>query len=426
MSTLEKEIEISYITNSNKCEFYINGYNEKLIRLGFSSNSLPSRDFPDTYHHWTLTEKRSFLQGLFSANGSVINKHRIAFKSTCYKLITQLKKTLEEDFDIICYITTNQPTEIEWHNGTYISQESYDLNICRYDCLLKFNKYINFYHAYKTKALKQLLFDRAPTVTSVKPNGTHKVYDFHEPDTHWGFVEGFATHTCSEFLFINNSACNLASINLVKLLDEDNIIDIQMLHHIIEIMVIASDILVDLSSYPTREIAENSHAFRPVGLGFTNLGGLLMRMGIPYDSDEGRLMTKLLTSHMTSHAYATSAKFAKSLGYFPEFNINSDSMIEVIEMHKEHSEEIPKQIPYFNGLPTSVDWDKVIEMGQKYGFRNAQISVLAPTGTTGILMNCDSTGIEPVYALNTVKKLSGGGSMLFPNSRTQTAWIFQP
>ncbi|MBW2546294.1 MAG: adenosylcobalamin-dependent ribonucleoside-diphosphate reductase [Deltaproteobacteria bacterium] len=210
-----------------------------------------------------------------------------------------------------------------------------------------------------------------------------------------------ASNPCSEYMFLDNSACNLSSINLSKFLDEEGRFDIEGYRQAIRILIIAMDIAVDYASYPTPAIAKNSHNFRPLGLGYANLGTLLMQLGIPYDSDEGRTICAALTSILCGHAYATSSEIAASKGPFAGFQRNRQPMLRVMGKHR--------------------DADLACKLGEMYGYRNSQTTVLAPTGTIGLLMDCDTTGIEPDFALVKFKKLAGGGYFKIVNQSVPRA-----
>jgi ribonucleoside-diphosphate reductase alpha chain len=219
-----------------------------------------------------------------------------------------------------------------------------------------------------------------------------------------------ASNPCSEYMFIDNSACNLASVNLIKYLDEDGKFDVEGYRHTCEMLFIAQEILVDLSSYPTENIAQNSHDYRPLGLGYANLGTLLMVQGIPYDSDKGRAIAGAITGIMTGHAYKVSAQLAEVKGAFNGFSINREPMLGVMRKHRAAVDDInTEQCPDYLLESARKDWDDAIKLGEKYGYRNAQATVLAPTGTIGLLMDCDTTGIEPDFSLVKWKKLAGGG-----------------
>ena len=229
-----------------------------------------------------------------------------------------------------------------------------------------------------------------------------------------------ASNPCSEYMFLDNSACNLSSINLSKFLDEEGRFDIEGYRQAIRVLIIAMDIAVDYASYPTNDVAKNSHNFRPLGLGYANLGTLLMQLGIPYDSDQGRTICAALTSILCGHAYVTSSEIAASKGPFSGFQRNRQPMLRVMGKHRDAAyrinetggpgmtDEEPTTCPPELIQAAHEDWDLACKLGEMYGYRNSQTTVLAPTGTIGLLMDCDTTGIEPDFALVKFKKLAGG------------------
>ncbi|OGG95314.1 MAG: ribonucleoside-diphosphate reductase, adenosylcobalamin-dependent [Candidatus Lambdaproteobacteria bacterium RIFOXYD2_FULL_50_16] len=222
-----------------------------------------------------------------------------------------------------------------------------------------------------------------------------------------------ASNPCSEFMFIDDSACNLSSLNLVKFY-QDGQFNVEAFTKACKVFLLAQEILVDLSSYPTKKIAKNSHDFRPLGLGYANLGTLLMMAGHAYDSNEGRALAGLVTALMTGSAYELSADMASAMGPFEGHPVNAASMMDVMAQHrsyldkKEYFVEGHKVIMELHKAAVGV-WDRVLDKGARFGFRNAQVSVLAPTGTIGLLMDCATTGVEPAYSLVMWKKLAGGG-----------------
>lgn len=220
----------------------------------------------------------------------------------------------------------------------------------------------------------------------------------------------FASNPCSEFMFLDDSACNLASINLTKYILDDNSFDLESFSHTVRIFFIAQEILIDFCSYPSREICQNSHDYRPVGLGYTNLGAFLMRCGIPYDSPEARQEAAHKTSIMSVIAYKISAEIAELKGPFEKFLENKEAMLEVMNKHRETAKDINQE-----------DWDEVIRLGKSFGYRNAQVTLLAPTGTISLMMDCDTTGIEPDFALVKIKKYAGGGSVKIVNQSAEIA-----
>jgi ribonucleoside-diphosphate reductase alpha chain len=230
------------------------------------------------------------------------------------------------------------------------------------------------------------------------------------------------SNPCSEYMFLDDSACNLASINLLKFLRDDDSFDVEGYRQACRISIIAQEILVGLSSYPTPTIAQNSHDYRPLGLGYANLGALLMVLGLPYDSDEGRAYAAALTAIMCGEAYATSAQMAASKGAFAGYEKNASHMIGVIKKHRKAVDQISSQNVPAPLLQAATDaWNQALELGTKYGYRNAQATVLAPTGTIGLLMDCDTTGVEPDFSLVKFKKLAGGGYFKIVNQSVPRA-----
>ncbi|MFN6118527.1 MAG: vitamin B12-dependent ribonucleotide reductase [Actinomycetes bacterium] len=229
------------------------------------------------------------------------------------------------------------------------------------------------------------------------------------------------SNPCSEYMHIDNSACNLASINLLKYLDLDSVgddsFDVEAYMHTVEVVVTAQEILVGRADYPTEKIGENSRKFRQLGIGYANLGALLMALGLPYDSVEGRAWAASLTSLMTGHSYATSARTASRMGPFAGFADNEAYMLNVLRMHRDASYEIEGAdvVPAALVAAGQQAWESAVRDGEEYGVRNSQASVLAPTGTIGLMMDCDTTGIEPDLGLCKMKKLVGGGTMVIVN-----------
>ncbi len=244
-----------------------------------------------------------------------------------------------------------------------------------------------------------------------------------------------STNPCSEYLFLDDTACNLASLNLMKFKKADGAFDVERFKAAVRIFITAQEIVVDNASYPIKEIAENSHIFRTLGLGYANLGSLIMSYGLGYDSDEGRALAGAITSIMTGHAYEQSARMAQAMGPFPGYKDarcsgipkplakdNVKPMLEVMKLHRESVEQIGAS----NGFAELKNearrvWDSALSLGKKHGYRNAQVTVLAPTGTIGFLMDCDTTGIEPDIALVKYKLLAGGGMLKIVNQTVKPA-----
>jgi len=232
----------------------------------------------------------------------------------------------------------------------------------------------------------------------------------------------FATNPCSEFIFLDDTACNLASINLMKFRGEDGSFDIEGYRHANRVFFLAQEILVSFASYPTERIARNSEDYRPLGLGYANLGTLLMVEGLPYDSDAARAYAGTITAMMTGEAYALSAEMAASKGPFRGYAGNADSMMSVMRLHREAARAIdPAHAPRDMRQAAIECWDRAVAYGGLHGYRNAQATVLAPTGTIGLLMDCDTTGVEPDFALVKFKKLAGGGYFKIVNQSVPLA-----
>ncbi|HYL86663.1 MAG TPA: vitamin B12-dependent ribonucleotide reductase [Candidatus Angelobacter sp.] len=231
-----------------------------------------------------------------------------------------------------------------------------------------------------------------------------------------------ASNPCSEYMFLDDTACNLASLNLMKYVTTGGQFDVSAFKHAVDVTITAQEILVDNASYPTPKIAENSHNFRPLGLGYANLGALLMSMALPYDSAEGRDVAGAVTALMCGEAYAQSARIAERMGAFPGYEVNREPMLDVIRMHREAMRGIqPDHVQPELFLAAQESWDTALQHGEKFGFKNSQVTVLAPTGTIGFMMDCDTTGIEPDLALVKYKKLVGGGLIKIVNNTVPQA-----
>jgi len=230
------------------------------------------------------------------------------------------------------------------------------------------------------------------------------------------------SNPCSEYMHLDNSACNLASINLLKFLKEDDTFDIQAFIHTVEMIFTAQEILVGYSEYPTASIDKNARAYRELGIGYANLGAMLMALGLPYDSEEGRSIAAAITALLTGQSYATSAKIARRVGPFAGFAKDREGMLRVLRMHREEVSKIDASlVPEELLNAAAAAWDNAVELGDLYGVRNSQASVLAPTGTIGLMMDCDTTGIEPDLGLVKLKKLVGGGTMSIVNQTVPRA-----
>ncbi len=231
-----------------------------------------------------------------------------------------------------------------------------------------------------------------------------------------------ASNPCSEYMSVDNSACNLASLNLLRYLDDDGTFDVEGFKASVEVMFTAQEILVGMSDYPTEKIAANAHRFRQLGLGYANLGALLMAQGMAYDSDDGRAYAAAITALMTGQAYATSARTAARMGPFAGYRENAEHMLRVLRMHRDEVAKIDEErVPTELLSAAQEAWDHAVEAAERHGVRNSQASVLAPTGTISFLLDCDTTGVEPDLGLVKMKKLVGGGTMSIVNQTVPRA-----
>ncbi len=233
-----------------------------------------------------------------------------------------------------------------------------------------------------------------------------------------------ASNPCSEYMYLDDSACNLASLNLMKFRDKDGEFDVASFKHAVDVVFTGQEIVVDNASYPTPAIAKNSREYRPLGLGYANLGALLMARGVAYDSDEGRAYAAAITSLMHGEANLQSSRIAREMGTFVGFAKNREPMLRVMHKHKDSADAIPRDdLPQALAAAATTVWEDVLRHGEEHGFRNGQATVLAPTGTIGFMMDCDTTGIEPDIALIKYKKLVGGGLMKIVNQTVPEALV---
>jgi ribonucleoside-diphosphate reductase alpha chain len=231
-----------------------------------------------------------------------------------------------------------------------------------------------------------------------------------------------ASNPCSEYMHLDNSACNLASLNLLKYLREDGVFDTEAFRRAVDIVILAQDILIDNSSYPTPEITANAHAFRELGMGYANLGALLMSLGLPYDSDAGRAYAGAITALMSGQGYLQSSRNAAATGAFAGYEVNRQPMLRVLNKHRSQAYKIsPSHVPLDLLTAAREAWDLTCAEAEKHGVKNSQISVLAPTGTIAFMMDCDTTGVEPDIALIKYKKLVGGGLLKIVNNTVPRA-----
>lgn len=366
-------------TIKSERSIYLDGYKKELLRLGFSKTNLPDREFPDTYDSWTHNQKASFLHGCYSANGSVIKNGRVSYKTTCKKFAEKLSQTLFEDFDIHgVYITTNKPRKIKFPNGEYECRESYDVNIGQYKDITKFIAEINFYQQYKREQLEIMMKNRPSYVYNVEPYEEIKVYDFIEPERHWGIVEGYVVHNCAEEPLPAGGSCLLGSINLSEFVTPNKTFDFEDFRSTVSIAIKGLNGVLDegLPLHPLQEQRDSVRDWRQVGLGIMGLADCLIKMGIRYGSSEALHTCDMIGHAMADEAIKTSALLAKEYGPYPMYNPIA------IE-----------QSAYFT--KNALGYTK--ELVKKYGLHNSQLLTIAPTGSTGSMLGI-SGGIEPIFA----------------------------
>lgn len=371
-------------TKSSDRAIYVSGFKNLLMNLGFSSENLPDRVFPSTYNSWNKLQKASFLHGCYSANGSVIKSviknGRIAYKTTCRKFAEQLAETLYKDFGIDgVYITTNKTHNVVFSNGKYTCRESYDVNIGRYKEITKFIAEINFYQQYKREQLSQMMRRKAKMVIGVEPYITQKVYDFSEPERHWGIVEGYVVHNCAEEPLGPMEACLLSSINLAEFVTDKQTFDFNKFRKTVSIAVRATNEVLDegIPLHPLQEQRNMAKQWRKIGVGIMGLADCLIKLGIRYGSHEAINICDLIGSAMADEALKTSALLAKEqYGPYPNYDYDA---IKKSDFFTEHASQETR------------------DLVSCYGLRNSQILCVAPTGSISTMIGV-SGGIEPIYA----------------------------
>lgn len=341
---------------------YIRNINNELSALGFSPNILPERVLPSTFDNWSNVDKKSFIRGLYSANGSVVSGARVALKSTCRKLVEQISEYLKS-LDITSYITTNKPKKVKFPNGEYCCKESYDLNISKIRSIVNFGVHIGFIHEYKSNALIKLINKRAPAVSSIKPAGISKVYDF-TCQSHKGVVDGCVVHNCGEIPAIDGSACVLSSLNI------SNIDTINNLDKYVRLAVRFLNGIIEVGTFPVSKITEVAKTTRQIGLGIMGWADYLAQRGIVYGSNEAIFEANRLISRIKQIAHDESVMIA----------IEKNEFIDTID-------------------------------GKRY---NGTLLSIAPTGTISMIADCSSS-IEPYFALAYNKNVMDGESFTYLN-----------
>jgi ribonucleoside-diphosphate reductase alpha chain len=405
--------------------------------LGVSSSRSHEKRVPESVFTAPSDVQAAFLRGLFGADGCV-SRVESAGKANRYVGLGSRSELLLRDVQRLLsswgirgriYRVSDSAgpsfsyTRKDGSSVEYASREGFDLRITGSD-MARFASEIGFSCPRKQGAIESMVDETTryrtkpgTTLISREDDGQEHVYNLTEPLHHSYIVDGVVVANCSEYMHVDDSACNLASLNLMKFRRADGTLDVAAFEHTVDIMLLAQEIIVGPSSYPTDEIGTNARAFRQLGLGYANLGAYLMSNGMPYDSDEGRGAAAAITALMTGRAYRRSAEVAAAMGPYERYAENRDAHNGVMRMHREASYAIPEQVCGDGELLAAArrSWDEAVALGDGAGYRNAQATVLAPTGTISFLMDCDTTGVEPDFSLVKFKELVGGGQMTIVN-----------
>ncbi|HXR68955.1 MAG TPA: LAGLIDADG family homing endonuclease, partial [Dermatophilaceae bacterium] len=408
--------------------------------LGLEAHKAADKRVPGSIFQAPEPVVASFLQGLFDADGCVrhddVKGSYVGLGSVSRALLVDVQRLLTTFGISSTVYQSRKPGSsftYERKDGTevtYSSHHAYDLRISSVS-IQRFAERIGFSLSFKLEALRGLFASRVrgfySTDVSARlvervDDGVELTYNLTEPRNHSYIVNGLVVRNCSEYMHIDNSACNLASLNLLTFLEPDGSFDVEGFRAATEVVFTAQEIIVGNADYPTEKIAENSRRFRQLGIGYANLGALLMAQGLPYDSDAGRAWAAAITALLTGHSYATSARTAARMGPFAGYQENREPMIGVLKMHRDAAAHIDEELVPPELLSAAQEsWDTAVDIAEQYGVRNSQASVLAPTGTIGLLMDCDTTGIEPDLGLVKMKKLVGGGTMSIVNQTVPRA-----
>ncbi|MDR2986557.1 MAG: vitamin B12-dependent ribonucleotide reductase [Nocardiopsaceae bacterium] len=408
--------------------------------LGVSSAKAAHKRVPDAIFEAPEEALTGFLQGLFDADGCVVSNDNgtryvgLGSKSEDQLLdVQELLATLGIGSRIYKMPPKKATYNYVRNDGTAVSYDadgpSYDLRITGRSMRL-FASTIGFSLPYKALKLAKLSVstsyyrtDETVRLTSRESRGFETTYNLTEPRNHSYIVSGVVVANCSEYVHLDNSSCNLASINLLKFLRDDDTFDVERFQAIAELIITAMDISICFADFPTEKITETTRAYRQLGIGYANLGALLMATGHAYDSDGGRAIAAAITSLMTGTAYRRSAELAAVVGPYDGYARNASAHKRVMAKHATASQAMSVPGGEDESILTAANrtWQECLQLGEKNGYRNAQASLLAPTGTIGLMMDCDTTGVEPDLALVKFKKLVGGGSMQIVNQTVPRA-----
>lgn len=454
----EKELHVTTMNNGTlQLRTTRLAFTRFLNALGVQAVYSEQKRVPKTIFQAPTPVIAHFMRGLFSADGTVVDQEEngtryVGLGSVSFGLLQDVQLLLTT-FGIHSKIyktkQAGKPFGIVYKtvggvDKNYYSKQTYDLRISG-KFIKKFADLIGFSHSKKQEILEQITAtrefyntDNTIEIETIEPLGVELTYNLTEPKNHSYIANGVIVANCSEYVFLDDTACNLASINLIKFLNEEKgELEVEKFLHATRLWTIVLEITVLMAQFPSKEIAMKSYDYRTLGLGYANLGTLLMVLGIPYDSDKGRAIAGAITAIMCGESYATSSEMAKYFGSFRAYERNSKHMLKVIRNHRLASYNAP--VSAYEGLsvtPVGIDpkhcpeylaksarqsWDKALIEGEKYGYRNAQVTVIAPTGTIGLVMDCDTTGVEPDFAIVKFKKLAGGGYFKIVNNSVKKA-----
>ncbi len=412
--------------------------------IGVTSARAHDKRVPSAIFTAPTEVQAAFLRGLFGADGCV-SRVEAGGKANRYVGLGSRSNALLKDVQRllstwgirgrIYRISDGATSHFSYtrQDGTtvdYATREGFDLRITGTD-MARFAAEIGFSCPRKQAAVENVideceLYRTKPGTTMVarEDDGQELVFNLTEPLHHSYIVDGFVVANCSEYMHVDNSACNLASLNLMKFRRPDGTLDVASFEHTVDVVLLAQEIIVGPSSYPTEEIGANARTFRQLGLGYANLGAYLMSNGMPYDSDHGRATAAAITALMTGRAYRRSAEAAAAIGPYDRYEENREAHIDVKRKHRDASYEKISDTDCLDSELLAAarrSWDQAVELGERFGYRNAQATVLAPTGTISFLMDCDTTGVEPDFSLVKFKELVGGGQMTIVNKTVPLA-----
>jgi ribonucleotide reductase alpha subunit len=417
-------------------------FGQFLYALGVAEGRAPEKVVPSSVFEAPEDAVTAFLRGLFDADGCVVRRpvsetRYVGLGSRSEELLIGVHELLASlgIGSRIYKVTPKKKPSFSYirKDGTEASYgangPSYDLRISA-GAIRDFHRLIGFSLPGKQAKLAKLVeqadfgkADRTVRMISREPRGLETTYNLTEPRNHSYIVGGTVVANCSEYVHLDNSSCNLASINLLKFLRDDDSLDVQRFQQVTELIITAMDISICFADFPTEKITATTRAYRQLGIGYANLGALLMATGHAYDSDGGRAIAAGITSLMTGTAYRRSAELAAVVGPYDGYARNAAAHKRVMAKHAEASKKIETLGGMDEAILTAANkaWDSCLRLGETNGYRNAQSSLLAPTGTIGLMMDCDTTGVEPDLALVKFKKLVGGGSMQIVNQTVPRA-----